>query len=72
MQRTRVATNVRLRGTPYALATTVQNQSAAALASITLVGRTADMQPGEDELARVLLRHVDSWSQRLMSPYEAI
>jgi DNA-binding IclR family transcriptional regulator len=72
IKRTGIATNVRLRGTRYALAATVRNQSGAAVASVTLVGRTADVQPRLKKLSRLLLQHVESWSQRLVTPREAI
>src|SRR5438128_3126483 len=57
IRRTRIATNVRLKGTRFALATTVHNQSGAAVASITLVGPTAAMQPRAKKLARLLPQH---------------
>jgi DNA-binding IclR family transcriptional regulator len=72
IKKTRIATNVRLRGTRYAIAATVHNESGVSVASVTLVGRTADLQPRAKKLARVLLRHVDSWSKRLVKPREAI
>jgi DNA-binding IclR family transcriptional regulator len=72
IRRTRIATNVRLRGTRFAIAATVRNQSGEAVASITLVGPTADLQPRAKKLAKLLTEHVDSWSQRLMTPREAI
>jgi DNA-binding IclR family transcriptional regulator len=72
IKRTGIATNVRLRGTRYALAATVRSQSGAAVASVTLVGRTADVQPRLKKLSRLLLQHVESWSQRLVTPREAI
>ena len=72
IRRTRIATNLRLNGTRFAIATTVRNQSGEAVASITLVGPTADLQPRRDELARALLRHVDAWPRRLTAPREAI
>src|SRR5215210_1755196 len=42
------------------------------VASITLVGPAAQVQPRVEDLARVLLRHVDAWSQRSMQPREPI
>ena len=72
IRRTRIATNLRLSGTRFAIATTVRNQSGDVVASITLVGPAADLQPRRQELARELLRHVDSWPQRLVTPREAI
>jgi DNA-binding IclR family transcriptional regulator len=69
---TRIATNVRLSGKRFAIATTVQNQSDEAVASVTLVGAIDDLQPRRQELSTILLRHVDSWQQRKVSPREAI
>jgi DNA-binding IclR family transcriptional regulator len=72
IKRTGIATNVRLKGARFALATTVHNQSDAAVASVTLVGPTAEVQPRAKKLAKLLIRHADSWSQRMMTPREAI
>jgi DNA-binding IclR family transcriptional regulator len=72
IKRTRIATNIRLAGTRFALGTTVHNRSGEAVASITLVGRTPDLQPRVKKLRQLLLRHVDSWSKRLVTPREAI
>jgi DNA-binding IclR family transcriptional regulator len=72
IRRTRVATNVRQGGTRFAIATTVHNQAGDAVASITLVGSTADVQPRVKKLSRLLLRHVDSWQQRTVTAREAI
>jgi DNA-binding IclR family transcriptional regulator len=72
IRRTRIATNVTQRGARYAIATTVRNPSGEAVASITLVGPTADVQLRAEKLARLLLRHVDSWSQRSTKPREPI
>jgi DNA-binding IclR family transcriptional regulator len=70
--RTRIATHARLSGTRFAIATTVLNRSGNAVASVTLVGPTSDLKPRMEELARALLRQVDSWSQRSMTPRQAI
>jgi DNA-binding IclR family transcriptional regulator len=72
IRRTRIATNVRLGGTRLALGTTVHNQLGEAVAAITLVGATAQMQPRVKRLSDVLIRHVDSWSRRAVTPREAI
>ena len=69
---TRIARNLRLGGTRFAIATTVRNESDEVVASVSLVGPTPDLEPRKEELARVLLRHVDSWPQRLVTPREAI
>ena len=72
IRRTGIATHVRLSGTRFAIGTTVRNPAGEAVASVTLVGPSADLQPRKEELARLLIRHVNSWSKRLMSPREAI
>ena len=72
IERTRIARNIRRRGTRFSLATAVRNQSGEAVAAVTLVGPTVELQPRVEELAKQLLRHVDSWSQRSMTPREAI
>jgi DNA-binding IclR family transcriptional regulator len=72
IQASRIATNLRQQGRRFAIATTIQNQSGDAVASVTLVGAAADMQPRELELRGLLLRHVDSWQERTVKPREAI
>jgi DNA-binding IclR family transcriptional regulator len=70
IKRTRIATNAH-RGR-FAIATTVHDRSGDAVASITLVGPMAKAQPRAKKLGEILLRHVDSWAQRTMTPREAI
>jgi DNA-binding IclR family transcriptional regulator len=70
IRKTRIATNLH-RGR-FALATTVYNQGGQAVASVTLVGPAAEVQPKLKKLSQILLRHVDSWSQRTLSPREAV
>jgi DNA-binding IclR family transcriptional regulator len=72
INRTRIANNLRLNGTRFALATTVRNHAGDPVASVTLVGRATELQPRAAELAELLLRHVDAWSQRLIAAREAI
>jgi DNA-binding IclR family transcriptional regulator len=72
IRKTRIATNVRLSGTRFAIGATVRDKSDVAVASITMVGRTVDLKPRVKELSKLLLRHVDSWSKRSISPREAI
>jgi DNA-binding IclR family transcriptional regulator len=72
IKRSRIATNVRLNGTRFALATTVRSHAGEAVASVTLVGRAADLQPRAAALAETLLRHVDAWSQRSIPAREVI
>lgn len=72
IRRTRIATNIRLSGTRFAIGTTVRNRSGEAVAAVTLVGRSDDLQPRAKKLGQVLLRHVDAWSQRSVKAREAI
>jgi DNA-binding IclR family transcriptional regulator len=72
IKRTRIATNMRRGSTRFGIATVVHNQFGEAVAAITLVGLTAEVQPRVHELSKRLLRHVDSWRQRSMTPREAI
>jgi DNA-binding IclR family transcriptional regulator len=72
IQASRIATNLRQQGRRFAIATTIPNQSGEAIASVTLVGVAADMQPRERDLRGLLLRHVDSWQERTVKPREAI
>jgi DNA-binding IclR family transcriptional regulator len=72
IRKTRIATNVQLSGTRFAIGTTVRDKSGEAVASITLVGRSVDLKPRAKKLSEMLLRHVDSWSNRSMTPREAI
>jgi DNA-binding IclR family transcriptional regulator len=72
IKRTRIATNIRRSRARFAIATTVHNSSGDAVASITLVGPTADVQPRAEELGKLLIQRVDSQSQRSISPREAI
>jgi DNA-binding IclR family transcriptional regulator len=64
IKRTRIARNVRQSGTRYALATVVNGPSGKPAAEVTLVGRTPDVQPREEELSRLLLKYVERWSAR--------
>lgn len=72
IKRTRIATNLVRGGVRFGIATTVHNRSGEAVASVTLVGPPADMQARLQKLSKVLIQHVDSWSQRSMTPREAI
>ena len=72
IRKTRIATNMRRRGAQYAIATVVHDQLGEAVASITLVGKTSELKPREKKLSNALLRHVDAWSTRSITPREAI
>ena len=72
IRRTRLATNLRRKGTRFAIGAAVRNRAGAAVAAVTLLGPTAEVQPRTEELGRLLLRHIDSWPLRSLSPREAI
>ena len=72
IKRTGIATNIRRGGSRFAIATVVHSLSGEPVASVTLVGPTAKLQPRADKLGKVLIKHVDAWSKRSISPREAI
>lgn len=72
IRQTRIATNFSQGTGRGAIATTVPNRSGDAAASITLVGPAAAIQPRIGKLSKQLLRHVDAWAQRSVTPREAI
>jgi DNA-binding IclR family transcriptional regulator len=72
IRKTRIATNVRRSGKRFAIATTVHNPASEPVASVTLVGATAEVQPRLKKLSQTLLRHADSWSQRVAGVREAM
>lgn len=72
IRKTRIATNVRMAGSRFAIGTTVHNQAGDPVAAITLVGPTPQVQPRLKKLSDVMIKHVDSWATRAVSPREAI
>jgi len=72
IRRTRIATNIRLAGTRFAIATTVRGKSGKAVASVTLVGPSTELKPRAKTLGNLLLKHVGSWSQAAVRPREPI
>lgn len=72
ISRSGIATNLRQGGARFALATLVRNQAGQAVASITLVGPTKDVQPRAKRLGELLLKQVESWSKRAMAAREPI
>ncbi|MEJ2800874.1 helix-turn-helix domain-containing protein [Comamonadaceae bacterium PP-2] len=72
IRKTRIAQNVRLSGTRYALGTAVHNLAGEAVSAITLVGPTDEVQPRVAKLSKILLKHVDAWGKRHVSAREAI
>lgn len=72
INKTRVATNMNQAATRFGLATTVHNRSGDAVASITLVGLPANVKPRLAKLSKILLKHADSWAERITNAREAI
>lgn len=72
IRRTSLAMNLRRNGNRFAIATAFLSKSGKAVASITLVGPTSELQPRQDELGALLLRSVDQFRQRTEKPREAI
>ncbi|ABW13910.1 transcriptional regulator, IclR family [Parafrankia sp. EAN1pec] len=64
IRRTRIARNTLHGGTRFAIATVVSGQSGEPVAEVTLVGPSTEMLPREEQLADLLLGHVDSWRRR--------
>lgn len=72
IRRTGVATHVRLSGTRFAIAAALHDGGGKLVASVTIVGPARDLQPRHRQLARILRRHLDSWSHRTPSAREAV
>lgn len=72
IRKTRLAVNIRKGGTRQAIATTLTNSAGHAVASVTLVGPSALVEPRLAELGRLLLARVKTWSERRPNAREAI
>ncbi len=72
IRKSRIATNLGAGGTRFGIATAVHNRSGEAVATITLVGTASELQPRIKQLSKLLIRHVDSWALRSVTPREAI
>ncbi|EJJ29277.1 IclR family transcriptional regulator [Rhizobium sp. CF142] len=64
IRRTRLATNVRRNGSRFAIATAFRAGSSTAVASITLVGPTEELQPRKQALGDLLLERVGEFELR--------
>ena len=58
------AVNHRASADRFALAACVLSSRGGPIASVTIVGKTADVQPRETELAAILVQHARNWNQR--------
>lgn len=72
IKKTRIATNLVRGGVRFGIATTVFNRMGNPVATVTLVGPPAELQPRVAKLSKILIKHVDSWAQRATNPREAI
>lgn len=72
IQHSGIATNIRRRGTRFAIATVIRNHALDPVAAVTLVGARTEVEPRAEELANVLLKHVEEWSTHRAAPREAI
>ncbi|TXC71083.1 helix-turn-helix domain-containing protein [Sphingomonas ginsenosidivorax] len=72
IKRTGIATNVRLSGTRYAIATVVPSISGKAPAAVALVGATTKVKPRAKKLADLLLERVATWANHPATAREAI
>ncbi|MBY3219078.1 helix-turn-helix domain-containing protein [Rhizobium laguerreae] len=64
IRRTRLATNIRRNGSRFAIATAFRAGSGTAVASITLVGPTGELQPRRQALGELLLERVGEFERR--------
>lgn len=72
MRRTGLAMNSRRNGARFAIAAAVHNRTGEALASLTLVGPTAQIEPRKQDLGQMLLDRVRDMENRSIAPREAI
>lgn len=72
IKKSRIATNLVRGGVRFGIATTVYNRAGAPVATVTLVGPPAELKPKVAKLSKLLIKHVDTWSQRATKPREAI
>lgn len=72
IQETGISTNWRNNGTRFAIATVVRDRNRQVTGAITLVGPTSELEPRRDELAKILLDHVEVIGQRDVSSREVI
>lgn len=64
IRRTRLATNIRRNGSRFAIASAFRAGSSTAVASITLVGPTEELQPRKQALGQLLLERVSEFERR--------
>jgi len=72
IRKTGVARNFRHHGSQIALAGVLRNQAGESVASVTLVGQAAEVEPREDKVRKTLLKHIASWTRQKAAPREPI
>lgn len=71
IKRTQIATN-RRGATRFAISTVLRNLAGEAVAAVTLVGTSQDMEPRVEELGKLLIQKVMEWADRSISTREVI
>ncbi|MBO3680426.1 IclR family transcriptional regulator [Streptomyces sp. NEAU-YJ-81] len=71
-RKTGISRNLRHHGTQIAFASVVRTQAGESVATAILVGRTADVEPREDKVRKILLKHVASWRRQKTTAREPI
>ncbi|KAK67220.1 transcriptional regulator, IclR family, C-terminal domain protein [Bordetella bronchiseptica MO211] len=72
ISRTSIATNLNPARMRFGLATVVRSRSGDVVATVTLVGPAAEIQPRLPKLSNVLVKHADAWARRSAKPREVI
>jgi DNA-binding IclR family transcriptional regulator len=66
------ALNERTGNSRLAMATPVRNRVGACVASLTILGPKSEVEPRIAELQKIVAGHRDRWSERMITPREAI
>ena len=72
ISKTSIATNLNPVRMRFGLATVVRSRSGDVVATVTLVGPAAEIQPRLLMLSNVLVKHADAWARRSAKPREVI
>ena len=72
ISKTSIATNLNPARMRFGLATVVRSRSGDVVATVTLVGPAAEIQPRLTKLSTVLVKHADAWARRSAKPREVI
>ncbi|SEP48505.1 IclR family transcriptional regulator [Amycolatopsis saalfeldensis] len=72
IKKTGVSRNFRHHGAQLAFSTVVRNPAGESVAAAVVVGQTAEVQPREAKVRKLLVKHVASWTQQKTAPREPI